>query len=85
MLFAEILFGSTKGELRVDILLIRTQAQVPLLFSFWIKDILPNMQSTFLDTKLSVLGRSTDPMLFELHIIMYIVTSKEDTITEYPV
>ena len=90
MLFAEILFGSTKAELRVDILLIRTQVPISCIAIFWIKDTSPN--NTFLGAKLCVLERSTaytalyvsDVVYFVLsYILSCIVTSKEDTITQY--
>ena len=90
MLFAEILFGSTKGELRVDILLIRTQ--VPISYIFLLDERHLTKWNTFLDAKLSVLGRSTAyTTLYVTHVVYLllnyilscIVTSKEDTITQY--
>ena len=73
MLFAEILFGSTKAELRVDILLIRTQVPISCIFILWIKDTSPN--NTFLGAKLCILGRSTAYTALYVSDVVYFVLS----------
>ena len=73
MLFAEILFGSTKSELRGDILLIRTQVPISCIAIFWIKDTSPN--NTFLGAKLCILGRSTAYTALYISDVVYFVLS----------